>query len=74
MDEVVEDLLDAGERRVLCTHRPVLPLVSAALGLEKLRLDPGEMLVAHHRKGCSSPSSATALTPADPGQPRGPFM
>ena len=51
VDEIVEDLLDAGGSGVLCTHRPVLPLISAALGLEKFRLEPGEMLVVHHRKG-----------------------
>ncbi len=51
VDEIVEDLLDSGGSGVLCTHRPVLPMISAALGLEKFRLEPGEMLVAHHRKG-----------------------
>ena len=51
VDEIVEDLLDAGGGSVLCTHRPVLPAGLEALGLEKLRLEPGEMLVVHHRKG-----------------------
>jgi 8-oxo-dGTP diphosphatase len=41
--------LDAGS--VLCTHRPVLPLVWEALGLERVKLEPASMLVVHHRRG-----------------------
>jgi 8-oxo-dGTP pyrophosphatase MutT (NUDIX family)/phosphohistidine phosphatase SixA len=51
VDEVVEDLLDADHGAVLCTHRPVLPQVFEALGLEKIKLEPAELLVVHHRKG-----------------------
>ena len=36
---------------MLCTHRPVLPAVFDALGLDDPQLDPGGMLVVHHRKG-----------------------
>ncbi|WP_028474739.1 NUDIX hydrolase [Nocardioides alkalitolerans] len=36
---------------VLCTHRPVLPLVWEALGLPPRELAKGEALVVHHRKG-----------------------
>ena len=36
---------------VLCTHRPVLPSVFDALGLEDPGLEKGEMLVVHLRKG-----------------------
>lgn len=36
---------------VLCTHRPVLPAVFDALGLEEVRLEPGGMVVVHHRRG-----------------------
>ena len=36
---------------MLCTNRPVLTLVLAALGLEERRMEPGAMLVVHHRKG-----------------------
>ena len=37
--------------RVVCTHRPVLPHVYAALGVADPKLDPGAMLVVHHRRG-----------------------
>ena len=50
-----EDLFDADEGSVLCTHRPVLPLVYDAAGLdgsfEERPLEPAEMLVLHVRKG-----------------------
>jgi 8-oxo-dGTP diphosphatase len=36
---------------VLCTHRPVLPWVFDALGLEDAQLEKGEMLVVHLRRG-----------------------
>jgi 8-oxo-dGTP diphosphatase len=34
---------------VVCTHRPVLPSVFEALGLDPPRLEPGEALVVHRR-------------------------
>jgi 8-oxo-dGTP diphosphatase len=49
--DVVDALLDAGESTVLCTHRPVLPTVFDALGVPEVTLEPGSMLVVHHRKG-----------------------
>ncbi len=48
--EVVADLLGRGKRTVLCTHRPVLPAVWEALGVDDFRLEPGEMIVVHHRR------------------------
>ncbi len=45
----VHGLLAAREPTVLCTHRPVLPWVFAALGVAERRLDPGGMVVVHHR-------------------------
>jgi 8-oxo-dGTP diphosphatase len=36
---------------VVCTHRPVLPMVFDALGLDDPHLDTGEMVVLHLRKG-----------------------
>ena len=49
--DLVDGLLDAGESAVICTHRPVLPTVTDALGVPEATLEPGEMLVVHHRKG-----------------------
>ena len=49
--EIVDSLLHGSEGVVLCTHRPVLPTVVDALGIEDVELEPGAMLVVHHRKG-----------------------
>ena len=48
---IVEALLDSGSGSVLCTHRPVLPLVTDALDLDEVKLETGAMLVAHVRRG-----------------------
>jgi 8-oxo-dGTP pyrophosphatase MutT (NUDIX family) len=48
---VLAALLDDGRDTLLCTHRPVLPDVFDALGLEDPHLEVGEMLVAQLRKG-----------------------
>ncbi|QYJ03906.1 NUDIX hydrolase [Nocardioides panacisoli] len=52
---VITDLVDQKTGAVVCTHRPVLPLVFDALGLRKKHraedLSPAEMLVVHLRKG-----------------------
>jgi 8-oxo-dGTP diphosphatase len=48
---VLDALVAAGEGAVVCTHRPVLPEVFDALSLKNPRLDLGEMLVLHLRKG-----------------------
>ncbi len=50
----VHRLLETAEPAVLCTHRPVLGHVYAALGLPTRRLaklEPGGMHVVHHRRG-----------------------
>ena len=47
----VHRLLTKAEPAVLCTHRPVLGHVYAALGVRDPKLRPGAMLVVHHRKG-----------------------
>ena len=49
--ELVDALLHSGESTVMCTHRPVLPGVMDALRVPDVTLDPGGMLVVHHRKG-----------------------
>jgi 8-oxo-dGTP diphosphatase len=47
----VHRLLERPEPTALCTHRPVLPYVYDALGVADPKLDPGAMLVVHHRNG-----------------------
>ncbi|QIX25469.1 NUDIX hydrolase [Nocardioides sp. JQ2195] len=49
--DVVDELIEDGKRTVVCTHRPVLPDVFFTLGLADPKLDPGQLLVVHHRKG-----------------------
>ncbi len=48
---LVDRLLDRDESLVLCTHRPVLPTVFDALGVDDPGLEPGGLLVVHRRKG-----------------------
>lgn len=57
----------AGTGRVtlLCSHRPVLPEVLAALGLEDARLEPGELVVVHLRKGRAVAVERHTAHPAD---------
>ena len=52
--DLVDGLLDGDlgeDSAVLCTHRPVLPTVLDALQVPDVALEPGAMLVVHHRKG-----------------------
>jgi 8-oxo-(d)GTP phosphatase len=54
VDGLLDGDLDAGldhGSAVLCTHRPVLPTVFDALEVPDVELEPGSMLVVHHRKG-----------------------
>jgi 8-oxo-dGTP pyrophosphatase MutT (NUDIX family)/phosphohistidine phosphatase SixA len=48
---IVEAGVESNAGIVVCTHRPVLPLLFDALGLVDPGLEKGEMLVAHVRKG-----------------------
>lgn len=48
---VVDGLVHLDEGAVLCSHRPVLPSVFDALGVDDPGLEPGGLLVAHLRKG-----------------------
>ena len=48
---MVRSLLGSKENAVLCSHRPVLPQVLDSLGISEEPLSPGEIIVAHHRKG-----------------------
>jgi 8-oxo-dGTP pyrophosphatase MutT (NUDIX family)/phosphohistidine phosphatase SixA len=48
----VQRLLDSKTPAVLCTHRPVLPLIFDAIGIDPGdRLSPGEFVVVHRYKG-----------------------
>ncbi|RYB92295.1 NUDIX hydrolase [Nocardioides glacieisoli] len=49
--EIVDALLHGSEGVVLCSHRPVLPTVVDALGIGDVELEPGAILVVHHRRG-----------------------
>ena len=49
--DLVADLVDGDAGAVLCSHRPVLPAIFAALGVPDPGLEPGAILVAHVRKG-----------------------
>jgi 8-oxo-dGTP diphosphatase len=48
---VVEELVRSDRDAVLCTHRPVLPAVYAALGIPTEPQATGELVVVHHRRG-----------------------
>jgi 8-oxo-dGTP pyrophosphatase MutT (NUDIX family)/phosphohistidine phosphatase SixA len=48
---ILDALIEGEESAVLCSHRPVLPHVYDALGLENPGLAAGEMLVVHVRNG-----------------------
>jgi len=50
VDDAAERPASAGAV-ALCSHRPVLPWVFEALGLDDPALAPGELLVAHLRHG-----------------------
>jgi 8-oxo-dGTP diphosphatase len=49
--EVVDELVHGGEGAVVCSHRPVLPSVFDALGVDAVQLGLAAMVVVHHRKG-----------------------
>jgi 8-oxo-(d)GTP phosphatase len=47
----VRAALKSSKRIAICSHRPVLPLIFEALGLEPISLEPGAFVVVHRRKG-----------------------
>ena len=51
MERRVRRELDGRRRVALCSHRPVLPELQRALGLEPTALEPGALLVLHRRDG-----------------------
>jgi 8-oxo-dGTP pyrophosphatase MutT (NUDIX family)/phosphohistidine phosphatase SixA len=48
---ITRRLLGSHRRAVVCTHRPVLPWVFDALGVDDPHLDPGGLVVLHRRDG-----------------------
>ena len=48
---MLEQVVGTEEPTVLCTHRPVLPLLLEGLGAPPRRLESGGLLVLHHRAG-----------------------
>lgn len=51
LERLASDALQSSKRMVICTHRPVLPRLCAALGIEKSALVPGGRIVIHRAKG-----------------------
>lgn len=51
VERSLSSLLDRKKPVVLCTHRPTLPWVFDAIGVELENLAPGEGVVVHHRGG-----------------------
>lgn len=51
VERSLSSLLDRKKPVVLCTHRPTLPWVFDAIGVELEELSPGQAVVVHHRGG-----------------------
>jgi 8-oxo-dGTP diphosphatase len=51
MEQRVRREFERNRRVAICSHRPVLPDLQRALGLEPVALDPGAMLVVHRKDG-----------------------
>jgi 8-oxo-dGTP diphosphatase len=49
--DLVHGLMGSRTPTAVCTHRPVLPQVLDALGVPQRSLEPGALLVVHHRRG-----------------------
>lgn len=48
---VVEPLLTKKKAVAICSHRPTLPAIFEAVGLDPVELEPGEAFVVHHQNG-----------------------
>lgn len=51
VNRTMRRLLHNRKQVVVCSHRPVLPLIFKAVGLEPVALSPGGFVVVHRRKG-----------------------
>jgi 8-oxo-dGTP diphosphatase len=49
--ERARDVLRSDRPTVVCSHRPVLPVLFAALGLQDPALEPGDFVVVHRQDG-----------------------
>jgi 8-oxo-(d)GTP phosphatase len=49
--KAVKSLLTSSRRVAICSHRPVLPLIFEALGLESVSLPPGGIVAVHRSDG-----------------------
>ena len=49
--DIVDELLHSDQDALLCTHRPVVPAVYAAIGIPAHQQATGEVVVVHHRRG-----------------------
>jgi len=62
VDRLAERMREDGIGGLLCSHRPVLPMLYEHLGVEDPSLDPGEMLVVHLRDGTVRATERHPLT------------
>jgi 8-oxo-dGTP diphosphatase len=51
IEKIMRTTLKSDKRIAICSHRPVLPLIFEALGIEPISLEPGSFVVVHRRKG-----------------------
>ncbi len=49
--KVVKSLLASSRRAAICSHRPVLPLIFEALGIDSISLPPGGLVAVHRCDG-----------------------
>lgn len=47
----VGEAMESGLRIALCSHRPVLPVIFDAIGIEPIALEPGGVVVVHRSEG-----------------------
>lgn len=66
-EEVVARSLGQKESTAICSHRPVLPDLLAALGVSEEPLETGEVVVCHHRgRSIVATERHAPVAPADP--------
>jgi 8-oxo-dGTP diphosphatase len=48
---VVRKAVQGDRRTLICSHRPVLPMIFEELGVKRVALPPGGFVVVHRRGG-----------------------